>query len=325
LPATVFVTGAAGFIGGRVARILRQRGDEVIAVVRDPERAAHLQALGAHLVKGDLDSDEGIRAAMTGADAVIHIAGSYRVGIPASERPAMYEANVTVTERVLDAGIALGVPRIVHISSVNIFGNTHGAIPNETYRRDLADGFVSYYDETKWAAHVRATTRIAAGAPIVIVQPGTVYGADDHSSLGAQLKAAHDGTARFIAFGDMGIAPTYVDDVAAGIVAALDRGRLGESYILTATNVRLREAMAVAARAGGRRLPRLEVPTAILRIGARIAPNAGRAFGLEPNLREILSAGDGVTYWGSSAKAAAELGFAPRSLEAGLRDAFGRA
>jgi dihydroflavonol-4-reductase len=324
VPATVFVTGAAGFIGGRVARILRQRGDEVIAVVRDPERAAPLQGLGVRLVKGDLGNDEGIRAAMTGADAVIHIAGSYRVGIPASARPAMYEANVTVTERVLDAGIALGVPRIVHTSTLNIFGNTRGTIPNETYRRDLSDGFVSYYDETKWAAHVRATTRIAAGAPIVIVQPGTVYGADDHSSLGAQLKAAYDGTARFIAFGDTGIAPSHVDDIAGGIVAALDRGRLGEAYILTATNVRLREAMAVAARAGGRRLPRLEVPTAILRTGARLAPNAGRLFGLAPNLLEIVRAADGVTYWGSSAKAAAELRFAPRSLEAGLRDAFGR-
>jgi dihydroflavonol-4-reductase len=324
LPATVFVTGAAGFIGGRVARILRERGDAVIAVVRDPERAAPLRGLGVRLVTGDLDSDEGIRAAMTGADAVIHVAGSYRVGIAASERPAMFESNVTVTERVLDAAIALGIPRIVHLSSVNTFGDTHGTIPNEAYRRDPADGFLSYYDETKWTAQRRAETRIAAGAPIVIVQPGTVYGAGDHSSLGAQLKAAHDGTARFVAFGDTGIAPTHVDDVAAGILAALDRGRLGEAYILTATNVRLREAMEVAARAGGRRLPRLEVPTAVLRIGARIAPNAGRLFGLEPNLREILSAGDGVTYWGSSAKAATELHFAPRSLEVGLRDAFGR-
>ena len=324
MPATVFVTGAAGFIGGRVTRLLRQRGDEVIAVVRDPERAALLQGLGVRLVEGDLGSDEAIRAAMSGADAVIHSAGSYRVGIPASERPAMYAANVTATERVLDAGIELGVPRIVHISSVNVFGNTHRAIPNETYRRDLADGFLSYYDETKWAAHLRATTRIAAGAPIVMVQPGTVYGPGDHSSLGAQLKAAHDGTARFIAFGDMGIAPTHVDDVAAGVVAALDRGRRGEAYILTATNVRLREAMEVAARAGGRRPPRLEVPTAILRTGARLAPNAGRLFGLAPNLLEIVRAADGVTYWGSSAKAAAELGFAPRSLEVGLRDAFGR-
>ena len=133
---------------------------------------------------------------MTGAAGVIHIAGSYLVGIPASERPAMYEANVGATQRVLDAAIAAGVPRIVYISTVNVFGNTHGRIVDETYHRDLAEGFVSYYDETKYLAHVAAEARIEAGAPIVIVQPGTVYGAGDHSGMGAQLKAAYDGTAR---------------------------------------------------------------------------------------------------------------------------------
>ena len=107
----------------------------------------------------------------------------------------MYEANVGATQRVLDAAIAAGVPRIVYISTVNVFGNTHGRIVDETYRRDLAEGFLSYYDETKYLAHVAAEARIEAGAPIVIVQPGTVYGAGDHSGIGAQLKAAYDGTA----------------------------------------------------------------------------------------------------------------------------------
>ena len=175
---------------------------------------------------------------MTGAAGVIHIAGSYLVGIPASERPAMYESNVGATQRVLDAAIAAGVPRIVYISTVNVFGNTHGRIVDETFQRDLTEGFVSYYDETKYLAHVAAEARIEAGAPIVIVQPGTVYGAGDHSGMGAQMKAAYDGTAQFIAFADTGIAPTHVDDIAGGIVAALDRGRPGEAYILTATNTR---------------------------------------------------------------------------------------
>ena len=102
---------------------------------------------------------------MTGAAGVIHIAGSYLVGIPASERPAMYEANVGATQRVLDAAIAAGVPRIVYISTVNVFGNTHGRIVDETYHRDLTEGFVSYYDETKYLAHVAAEARIEAGAP----------------------------------------------------------------------------------------------------------------------------------------------------------------
>jgi dihydroflavonol-4-reductase len=324
MAATVFVSGATGFIGRRVVATLRERGDDVVAVVRDPAAASQLSDLGARLVPGDLGTEAGIRDAMSGSDAVIHVAGSYRIGIPASERPAMYEANVALTERVLDAAIGLGIPRIVHISSVNVFGNTHGLIADETYRRDPADGFLSYYDETKYTAHLRAETRIAAGAPIVIVQPGTVYGTKDHSGVGAELKAAYLGTAAFVAFGSMGISPTHVDDIATGIVAALDRGRLGEAYILTAVNMRLREAMSISARVAGRRPPRINVPTAILRLGSRIAPDAGALFGLEPNLRETVSSADDVTYWGNSAKAVAELSFAPRPLEVGVRDAFGR-
>jgi dihydroflavonol-4-reductase len=323
--ATTVVTGATGFIGSRVAKNLRARGDEVIAMVRDPETdaAEALRAIGARLVPGDLGSEAELREVMTGADGVIHIAGAYRVGIPVSERPAMYEANVGATQRVLDAAIAAGVPRIVYISTLNVFGNTHGRIPDETYRRDLAEGFVSYYDETKYLAHVAAETRLEAGAPIVIVQPGAVYGADDHSGIGAQLKAAYDGTARFIAFASTGISASHVDDIAGGIVAAFDRGRLGEAYILAGTNIRIGEAMRVAARAAGRKPPRLTLPDIVLRVGSRLSPNGGAALGAPPNLREIVSASDGVTYWGSNAKAAAELGFAPRNLEVGLHDAFG--
>ena len=297
----------------------------MVAIVRDPEAAAagDLRRLGARLVPGDLASAPGLRAAMTGAAGVIHIAGSYEVGIPASERPAMYEANVGATQRVLDAAIAAGIPRIVYISTVNVFGNTHGRIADETYHRDLSEGFLSYYDETKYLAHVAAETRIEAGAPVVVVQPGTVYGPGDHSGIGAQLKAAYDGSAAFIAFASTGISATHVDDVAGGIIAAFDRGRPGEAYILTATNVRLGEAMRIAARLAGRRPPRLSVPNAVLRVGARLAPNSGALFGLSPNLREVVSSADGVTYWGSSAKAATELGFMPRGLEVGLRDAFG--
>ena len=322
---TVFVTGAAGFIGLQVARQLRDRGDEVIAVVRDPTSATELQATGARLVQGDLGSVDSIRAAMSGADSVIHVAGTYRVGIPASERPAMYEANVGATQRVLDAAIALAIPRIVAISTVNVFGNTHGRVVDETYHRDLRDGFLSYYDETKYLAHVATLARAEAGAPIVIVQPGTVYGRKDHSGIGAQLQAAYEGTAPYIGFGETGISPTYVDDVAAGIIAALERGRIGEAYVMAGENMALRDAMRVSAAAAGRKPPRLSIPTVVLRIGSRLAPHAGGAFGLPPDLREIVRSAAGVTFWASSAKAATELGYATRDLATGARDAFGPA
>ena len=195
MTARVFVTGAAGFIGGRTVRTLRERGDEVVAIVRDPASATALRDLGVRLIAGNLGSQEEIQEAMRGSDAVIHSAGSYRVGIPALERPAMYEANVTVTERVLDAAIAAGIPRIVHVSTINVFGNTRGRVVDETYRRDLARGYLSYYDETKYLAQVAAEARIEAGAPAVIVQPGTVYGQGDHSGVGdrksTRLNSSH--------------------------------------------------------------------------------------------------------------------------------------
>ena len=139
--------------------------------------------------------------------------------------------------------------------------------------RDPADGFVSYYDETKYLAHVATEKRIAAGAPAIIVMPGTTYGPGDHSAAGAQLKAAFDGTARYLAQTSLGISPAHVDDLATGIVAALDRGRLGQSYVMCGTNMRLGEAMAIAATAGGHRLPRLVIPNGVVRLAARLLPS----------------------------------------------------
>ncbi len=192
----VFVTGGAGFIGRSVCRQLRARGDEVVAVVRDPGRAADLEELGCEVRAGDLASPEALTGGMRSCDGVIHLAGSYRIGIPARERPQMYEANVGATHRVLEAAIATGVPRIVHVSSVNALGNTHEKIVDETYRRDISQGFLSYYDETKHLAHVAARELISSGAPVLIAMPGTTYGPGDHSAIGSQLQLAYEGRLR---------------------------------------------------------------------------------------------------------------------------------
>jgi len=318
----VFVTGGAGFIGQAVVRRLATRGDRVTAVVRDPDRAQELAALGVELRQGDLSRTAAIVDAMRGTDSAIHLAGIYRVGIPASERPAMHDANVGVTHRVLDAFATAGLDRMVAISTINVAGNTHGRIVDERYRRDLTEGFLSYYDETKFLSHRVVQERIGSGARIVIAMPGTTYGPNDHSAIGQQLKGAHDGTLRYLALADLGISPAYVDDVAAGILAALDRGRIGESYFLGGQNMRLRDAMAMAARLGGRTLPRLEIPTFFLRLGARAPAALARAAGLPDDLGEVLRSALGVTFWGSSAKAATELGYVPRDLASGLRATF---
>src|SRR5215210_7811717 len=99
----VFVTGGTGFIGGHVVRKLRERGDDVVALVRSPAKARELSALGCELIEGDLSSEEAIKRGCEGADSAFHIGAIYKVGIKKSERPAMHDANVRGTERVLDA------------------------------------------------------------------------------------------------------------------------------------------------------------------------------------------------------------------------------
>ena len=317
-PKRVVVTGGAGLVGRAVVRVLRERGDTVVALVRDPHRAEHLAELGAELVESDLSDVADLTEHVRGADGLIHAAGSYRIGISKSERGAMWDANVGTTTRILDAAEAAGTPRIVYVSTGNIYGNTHGAIVDEAYRRDLGEGFLSWYDETKYGAHEVAEQRIAGGAPIVIVLPSQVYGPGDRTGIGEQLRLAHTGKLPYQALSNVRIGLVHADDLAQGIVAALDRGRIGERYNLSGPAASLGEAEAIAATLGGHRLPWLRVPDGLLRA---LAP-LGRLTG-QPNLRELVAASSGVTYLHSPAKAEAELGFTARDLETGLRDTFG--
>src|SRR5919197_919097 len=119
---TVFVTGGTGFIGGHVVRRLRERGDDVVALVRAPAKGVALEAEGCELVAGTLADREVIRAAMEGCDAAIHGAAIYEVGVPESQHRAMYEANVIGTENVLRAALEAKVGRVVYISTVAAFG-----------------------------------------------------------------------------------------------------------------------------------------------------------------------------------------------------------
>ena len=154
--------------------------------------------------------------------------------------------------------------------------------------------------------------------------PGVAYGPGDHSAIGAQLESAFDGSARFIVVGDLGISAVHVDDLAAGLIAALDKGRIGESYLLSGECLRLAAAIRIAARAGGRRPPRLRVPTALLRAAVPLAEAAIRLRVSRSNLAETLRASAGVTYWSTHAKADTELGYSVRPLSQGVVDAFGR-
>jgi len=311
-----FVTGGTGFIGSHVVKRLRDRGDYVVVLARRPEKAA---GLDIEVVEGDLSDAHAIRRGMDGCQAVFHIAADYRVGMAASKRDAMRDSNIGGTERVLDPAADAGVDKIVYISTINVFGNTKGETVDESYRRNEADGFVSTYDQTKYRAHLLAEQRAAEGAPIVIVQPGSVYGPGDHALVGQMIEQASTGKMPAKAFPELGLNMVHVDDVADGIMLAYDKGRPGESYVLGGEMTTQGELIDKAAAIGGKKPPRMKVPPVLLKAMIPVGRWVGPPMGLPPNFREMISAAHNVTYWAKDDKARRELGYAPRDLDAGLR------
>jgi nucleoside-diphosphate-sugar epimerase len=316
----VFVTGGTGFIGEQVVRKLRARGDGVVCLVRNREKARSLIDLGCELVEGDLGDSAAIRQGMDGCDAAIHGAAIYEVGIPKSRRPAMYEANVLGTERVLRTALELGIPKVVYISTVAAFGNTAGQVVDEEYRHP-GTSYSSYYEETKVKAHQLARRLIEEeGLPCVIVQPGGVYGPEDHSELGNTINQLLRGRLPLIPFPDTGFNMVHVEDVALGVLLALDRGRPGEAYVLGGQITTMRELLQTVARVAGKREPSRALPTILIKASAPFGRVIGPVLGFPPNLGEVIRSSDGVTFWARHDKAIAELGYSPRPLEPGIRD-----
>jgi dihydroflavonol-4-reductase len=306
----VFVTGATGFVMGAVTRALRAREDAVTALVRAPSRAASLSALGCDLVAGDVIDPRDAVSELGRCDALIHGAAIYEIGVSAERRRTMEETNVTGTRRMLDAARTARTPRIVYVSTIAAFGNTHGKIVAEGHRPTSPP--TSAYEDTKRRAHEIALDAARGGAPIVIVQPGQVYGPNDHSAVGANFRALAEGRLRYRAFEGLGLNLVHVDDLADGILRALDRGRLGECYILGGEIATLGDAYRAVAKATGRSLPAFVLPPALARLAGRLIPS----------MKEVVSSADGVTFWATDAKARAELGTKPRDLATGMRDVF---
>jgi nucleoside-diphosphate-sugar epimerase len=316
----VFLTGGTGFIGGHVARRLRERGDDVRALARSADKGRALTELGCEVITGDLSDKAAIATGLEGADAAIHVAAMYEVGIPERQHKAMYEANVVGTENVLRGALEAGTRKVVYVSTVGAFGNTRGQVVDESYEHP-GTGFTSYYEQTKYQAHQIAKRLIAEeDLPCVIVQPGGVYGPDDHSEIGNQLNQFLAGRMPLLAFPDLGFNLVHVEDVATGVLLALDKGKTGESYVLGGQITTMRELIGTLAKVAGKRPPRGTLPAGLIKAMAPFGPVVGKVMGTGPNLREIIASADGVTFWAKHDKAIAELGYSPRGLEQGLRD-----
>ena len=267
------------------------------------QTAAKVSAHGCQLVSGDLGDEAALRTGMEGCDAVIHAAAMYEVGIPAKQRPTMWEANVAGTERVMRVALEAKVPRIVYVSTVGVFGDTHKQVVDETYENPET-GFTSYYEETKLEAHKIVDRMIAEqGLPAVA----------------GLLEEFFAGKLPLLPFPELGICLTHVEDIAGGILLALDKGQLGETYVISGPVTTMREAIDLVAKVSGRKPPRGTLPAGLMKALTPIGPLVGKLIGQPPNLRELISSADKVTFWASYDKAARELGYSPRGMEEGMR------
>jgi nucleoside-diphosphate-sugar epimerase len=313
---TYFLTGATGFLGGALARQLRESGHRVRAIVRDRSRASALAAIGVDLFDGDVTDKASMRAPMAGADGVFHVAGWYKVGL--AERDRAIATNVTGTRNVLELMRELGVPRGVYTSTLAVNSDTHGRIVDETYR--FTGRHLSVYDETKAEAHRVAEAFIAEGLPLVIVQPGGIYGPGDTSSL-RTLWVRYLTRQLPVVPADSAFCWAHVDDEARGHVLAMERGQPGRNYFLAGPPHTIVEALAIAQSIAGVPAPRIHVPRTVMQGMSRLVGLCDRWVTLPPEYTsEGLRVAGGVTYLGSNARASAELDWHPRPLREGLAE-----
>ena len=273
-----------------------------------------LKALGVEIHAGDITDRETLKAPMTGVDGVFHVAAWYKVGI---KEPLADQINVDGTRNVLKTMRTLEIPRGVYTSTVAVFSDTHGATPDETYRYD--GNHLSEYDRTKWIAHYRvAVPKMEEGLPLSIVMPGVVYGPGDtsgmHTALVDLLRGRFPITPARTAF-----YWAHVEDTARGHILAMEKGKPGETYIITGPRHTFEHAFDLAASIAKVRAPVLHPGPHTMRAMAAAMSVAERLVKLPPTLTpEALRVVAGTTYLGSNAKAVRELGFTARPLDEGL-------
>lgn len=313
----VFLTGGTGFIGQPLTKSLLGRGWSVTALVRKPDspQAQALGKMGAKLVTGDVTERESMRAAMSGAEIVVHNAGQYEYGMDSAGKQRMRAVNVDGTENVLSLAHELSVPRTIYVSTVQAFGETGPQLRDETFTRQVP--CCTTYEQTKTDAHEVARQYQQRGLPLIIVCPHQVIGPNDHSPFGYFLRLYINRV-----MPPMGWSPNStfccveVNDLAEGIALAAEKGRIGETYILCGEPQSFREILACWSKKPGAFSPRLWLPVGLA--AALFAPlePLQRMLGLPAFLsRETVRAA--ARMWNySSEKAKRELGWKHCSAEA---------
>ncbi|MBN2497053.1 MAG: NAD-dependent epimerase/dehydratase family protein [Deltaproteobacteria bacterium] len=318
-PPTVLVTGASGFIGGRLAVALRQRGYRVRAHFRPGDDAGALERAGVECFASDICDRDSLERAARGCEGVFHVAGN--VSFRRRDRALQRRVNVEGTRAVLAACRRAGVRRLVHTSTVNTLGPARpaGALADEDTLFDPR-GCGLHYAETKKQAEDLALAAGRDGLEVVVVHPGTVFGPGDRfANAGSYILAIARLPVLLSPAG--GTNCVHVDTVVEGHIAAFERGRAGQRYILGGQNLRYREIFATIAAALGKPAPIATLPTWLAAPAAAVLERLFDRLGIEANLSAEAARAGGMLLYYSSARAERELGLRPLPFSRAVREA----
>jgi dihydroflavonol-4-reductase len=315
-----FVTGATGFLGAHVARVLAEQGADLRLLVRQTSDLRNIDGLHADRVTGDLRSAPSLEKAVSGCDVVFHVAADYRLWVKDPE--PMYRSNVEGTRALLEAARKNGVRRVVYTSSVATIGFTSkGRVADEGSPVDLAD-MIGHYKRSKFMAEQVALEAGRGGQEVVIVNPSTPIGEMDIKPTPTGRIVVDFLKKKFPAYVDTGLNLVDATECARGHILALEKGRPGERYILGGENLTLKEILDKLAAITGLPSPRVKVPYFMaLATGVVDEMVTGRLRGKEPRATIDAVRMGRKKMFVSSAKAERELGWTIVPVDGALRRA----
>jgi dihydroflavonol-4-reductase len=311
------VTGATGFVGWHVARLLIERGHCVRALARDPARLRELN--GVEAIRGDLRDPGSLQAAAAGCGLVFHVAADYRLW--ARDTAGMYRTNVEGTRNLLEAARHAGVERVVYTSTVGCIGVPgDGGLGDESRPVALAD-MTGAYKRSKFQAEQVALEFAAAGFPVVVVNPTAPVGGHDVKPTPTGKIIVDYLKGGMPAYIDTGLNLVDVRDVALGHLLAAERGQPGERYILGARNMTLEEIFGALQPLTGIKAPTVRIPYLVALAAGVITTAWARLSGAEPRAPLDAVRMARKKMFVTHQKAALDLGFAPGPIEDALRRA----